>query len=186
MTFENYLSEVEREAARVEELVHEIPGLNSAQLNWRPSENSWSAGECFQHLIKINDYYIEHFKKAGEDPGKKVSELGKFKSTLGGKFVLRGVNPEQKFKAKTSREYNPINSNIDGNIIKKFLEQHQLIKSLAAKCRGADLNKVKIASPFTKLIRYNIGDAFMIVMLHNQRHILQAKRVMENPGFPGK
>ena len=100
--------------------------------------------------------------------------------------MLRGVNPEQKFKAKTSREYNPINSDIDGNIIKKFLEQHQLIKSLAAKCRGVDLNKVKIASPFTKLIRYNIGDAFMIVMLHNQRHILQAKRVMENPGFPGK
>ncbi len=79
-------------------------------------------------------------KKAGDDPGKKISGQGKFKSTFGGKFVLRGVNPGQKFKAKTSKNFNPINSNIDGNIIKKFLEQHQLIKSLAANCRGVDLN----------------------------------------------
>jgi len=184
MTFENYLSEVEKEARRVEELVKELPELNNAQLNWRPSENSWSAGECFRHLIIINQYYVDHFKKTAGGPDKKLNEHGEFKKTLGGRFVLHGVNPNQKFKAKTKERFNPIHSSIPSNIIDNFLEQHKLIQSLAVRFRGIDLNKIKIASPFTKLIKYNIGDAFMIVMLHDQRHILQAKRVVENPDFP--
>jgi len=185
MTVENYLSEVEKESRRVDELVEGIPKLSKAQLNWRPLENAWSVGECFEHLIRVNEYYIDHFKKAAEDPEKRLKVRKEFKTTLGGGFVLYSINPKQKFKTKTNKEFNPIHSGVDLNIIKKFLEQHEVIKTLAGKCRGVDLNLIKIASPFTKLLRYNIGDAFMIIMLHNQRHILQAKKVMENPAFPG-
>ena len=28
--------------------------LSAAQLNWKPSAEQWSVGQCFEHLIKTN------------------------------------------------------------------------------------------------------------------------------------
>lgn len=184
MTYETYFSLIDKETRIVDMLLEGITQLNKNQINWRASGNSWSAGECFEHLLRMNEYYIIHFEKASGSTANNFNFQSKFKSTLGGKFVLVGVKPDQKFKAKTSRKYNPLNSDIDPGIVEKFLKQHEIIKSLIKKCRGADLNKIRIASPFTKLLKYNIGEAFMIIMLHDQRHILQAKKVIDNPNFP--
>jgi hypothetical protein len=47
-----------------------------------------------------------------EDPEKKLKDQGEFKNTFGGKFVLRGVNPNQKIKARTRKKFNPIHTSI--------------------------------------------------------------------------
>jgi hypothetical protein len=88
MTLENYISEVEMEAEIVDEMVKEVPNLSRAQLNWRALEHSWGIGECFEHLVRVNEYYIEHFRKAAADPENKLKDKKKFKKTFGGRFVL--------------------------------------------------------------------------------------------------
>ena len=37
--------------------------LSPNQLNWRPSDNQWSVGECFEHLMRTNSKYIPHYQK---------------------------------------------------------------------------------------------------------------------------
>ena len=33
-------------------------GLSPAQLNWKPSAERWSVGQCFDHLITTNRTYL--------------------------------------------------------------------------------------------------------------------------------
>ncbi len=40
--------------------------LSAEQINWRPSSEGWSVGQCFEHLIKTNElFYAELDKIAG-------------------------------------------------------------------------------------------------------------------------
>jgi hypothetical protein len=32
-------------------------GLSSEQLNWKPAAESWSVGQCFEHIIKTNEQF---------------------------------------------------------------------------------------------------------------------------------
>jgi len=58
------------------------------------------------------------------------------------------------------------------------------MKSLAENLTGTDLKKLKICSPISPLIRMNLGDAFLINLYHDQRHLNQAERILNNKSFP--
>ena len=50
---------------------------------------------------------------------------------------------------------------------------------------GLDLNSITITSPVSRLITYSLMDAYRIIVVHEQNHLVQPRRVMESPGFPG-
>ena len=35
--------------------------LSDEQLNWKPRPESWSVGQCLDHLAVINPFYLSHF-----------------------------------------------------------------------------------------------------------------------------
>ena len=47
-----------------------------------------------------------------------------------------------------------------------------------------DVEKIIISSPVTKLVTYSLMDAYRIIITHEQRHLLQAKKVSKTDGFP--
>lgn len=47
-----------------------------------------------------------------------------------------------------------------------------------------DLEKIVISSPVTSAVTYSLMDAYRIIVVHEQRHFQQAKRVIEETGFP--
>ena len=48
---------------------------------------------------------------------------------------------------------------------------------------GVDWNQ-KIISPFTVLLKFRLGDVFLFVVAHHQRHLNQAMRVKQESSFP--
>ena len=50
--------------------------------------------------------------------------------------------------------------------------------------RGVDLEGITITSPVSSFITYSLMDAYRIVVVHEQNHFVQAKRMLEMPGFP--
>jgi hypothetical protein len=42
-----------------------------------------------------------------------------------------------------------------------------------------------MTSPFVKVIAYSVLDGWRLVVAHGWRHVEQARRVTESPGFPG-
>ena len=70
-------------------------------------------------------------------------------------------------------------------IIASFVEQQDQLLRLIEATRGLDLNGITITSPVVRLVTYSLMDSYRIIVVHEQNHFDQAKRVMELRGFPG-
>ncbi len=155
--------------------------LSPEQLNWRPSENQWSIGECFEHLMRTNNKYIPYYQKF-VFTGIKNKPVP-FTHTLVGKMVMNSMKPENKRKAKTPSSFNPIGSLVKESIVNDFLLQNNEIIDLVSRIDMLKL-KEKITSPFAKYVKYNAGDSLMIIAYHNLRHLQQVQNVTQSNGFP--
>jgi hypothetical protein len=61
---------------------------------------------------------------------------------------------------------------------------HDALERVVRDSNGLDLERVKVRSPVTRLIRYNLGMAFWIQTAHDRRHLSQAREIRNAPGFP--
>jgi hypothetical protein len=102
-----------------------------------------------------------------------------------GRYLIKSMRPENPKKMKTTAKAYPSASEIDGDIIERFAEhQNQMITSLQKLPANIDPAKQMITSPLLSVVTYSLDDTFTILVVHCQRHFLQAKRVTENGGFP--
>jgi hypothetical protein len=159
-------------------------GLSPAQLNWKPSAEQWSVGQCFEHLIKTNRGFIPSLEEAARGARKgnlweRVSPL----SGLFGRVLVRTMSSRRKFKAP--RGIKPTSSDVDAGVVGKFVgQQDELAGLMSAAAAGADLRRTVVTSPIAGFVTYSMLDACRIVIAHNRRHFAQAQRVTEAQGFP--
>jgi hypothetical protein len=160
--------------------------LISEQLNWKPSAEEWSVGQCFDHLINTNTPYFPELENIirGAKTNTVWQKLPFFPGFFG-RFVINAANPENAKKVKAPSVFRPSSSNIDAKVMSRFIEsQHRLVELMKAteKLPVAD---IIITSPVAAIVAYSLLDAYTIMALHNRRHFNQAKRVMESQEFPG-
>lgn len=161
-------------------------GLSSEQLNWKPAEKSWSVAQCVDHLITTHSLYFPLFEQL--EKGVITESFWERYSPFSGffgRFLIKGLRPENQNKMKTTSKAQPSASEIDGRIIERFSEhQNQLIEHLRRLPNDIDPARLMITSPLLGLITYSLDDAFTILVVHCQRHIGQAERVSQAEGFP--
>jgi DinB family protein len=161
--------------------------LIAEQINWKPNAESWSVGQCFDHLITTNGTYFPQFDQIVE--GKKRATLWEsmpFLPGLFGRLLINSLKPDSMRKLKAPQVFHPASSNVDPQIISKFAaNQNDLIRKIKGSAiEVIDLEKVIITSPALKIMTYSLIDAYRIIVVHELRHFKQAQRVMESPGFP--
>jgi hypothetical protein len=61
--------------------------------------------------------------------------------------------------------------------------QEQYIACLQA-ANGLDLQRAKVRSPGTSLIKLSLGQGFALMTAHERRHLWQARQVKNNARFP--
>ena len=159
-------------------------GLSGEQLNWKPSENGWSVGQCFEHIIKTNAEFYPEFDKlaSGERKNTFFQSYSPF-SGFFGRFLVKAVSEDsKKAKAPSKRIVPP--SDIGGDIIERFASHIEEVNQKVAACSGADRHKTVVTSPFLAVFTYKLDDAYTVLVEHTKRHFRQAKRVTETEGFP--
>jgi len=159
--------------------------LTAPQLNWKPSADRWSVAQCFDHLVTANRAFFPTFEKvlSGEKRNTFWESLP-WLPALWGKLLIQGVAPETKRKLKAPKIFHPSSSSVDGAIIRRFIDQQSQVIRYMKASEDLDLEKIIISSPVTNLITYSLMDAYRIIINHERRHFLQAKRVSERDGFP--
>ena len=160
-------------------------GLTAPQLNWKPGADQWSVAQCFDHLVTTNGTYFPIFEKvlSGEKKNTFWESLP-WLPGLWGKVVIRAVDPESKRKVKAPKVFRPSNSSVDGFVIRRFIDQqNQVIRYMKA-TEDLNVERIIISSPVTNLVTYSLMDAYRIIINHEKRHLLQARRVLETDGFP--
>lgn len=161
-------------------------GLTDAQLNWKPAPESWSIAQCLEHLTMATEKFEQYFTKAiarGRDKQPASGAVAYRPTRLGG-WLIKQLLPTTTRKLPAPKIFRPAeSSNIEG-ALDRFLRQHERFLTFVNEARGINYNKTKLRSPVTPLMRYSLADAFVITVVHGQRHLAQARRVRETPGFP--
>lgn len=159
--------------------------LTHAQLNWKPSAESWSVGQCFDHLINTNRTFFPEMERVA---------AGKFKSSLWarvspfsgliGRMIIGSLDPVKGRKTKSARVFLPASSDVDADVLEKFgRHQTELAERMRATA-GVDLRRTMVTSPVTAVATYSLLDAYRIMVGHERKHFEQARRVTQEAGFP--
>jgi hypothetical protein len=161
------------------EAVKSLQQLDQTLLNARLNEQSWSALECIEHLNRYGAFYIPEINQRLKSAKKENSE--NFKSTWLGNYFAVSLLPKEKLnKMKTFKSMNPMGSQLDHSTITTFLRQQKELLELLELAKTVNLNRVKTNISISKWIKLKCGDTFRVVIYHNQRHIEQAQRAIEN------
>lgn len=160
-------------------------GFSPKQLNWKPAAEVWSIGQCFEHLISANQGFFPQIDEVIRRE-KKTSlwQRAPIFPGIFGKLVIGAVSPQSPRKIKAPKIFQPTASAIDPLIIPKFLAQQQEVIDKIKATSEQDPKRVIIYSPVSKAVIYSLLDAYRIIAAHERRHFIQARRLMETPGFP--
>lgn len=181
MTSKDIIDKFLSEAPNLKAIVsNDFGELNEEQLNLKPSPDKWSVGECIEHLIVSHYVYLKNIRKVDVENISPGNDSKPFKHTLVGNLLINSVSPDATRKVKTFKVFKPSNKLLGMEIIADYHRSIDELIEVAKKFGGYDLNKVKISSPISSLIRLNLGDAFIIHLNHDRRHINQADKVSEN------
>jgi len=160
--------------------------LSAEQINWKPSEDEWSIGQCFDHLIISNRPFLTIIEeiRAGERR-RRIRERIPLLPPFFGRLLIRSLRADSGRKLKARPAFSPASSRISTGIIASFIEQQRELLQLMEATRRLDLDSVTITSPVARFVTYSLMDAYRIIVVHEQNHFVQARRVMDAPGFPG-
>ena len=159
--------------------------LSAAQINWKPDPKRWSVAQCLDHLIAGNRELHRPIDEIIEGrTTTRVLERAPRYARFWGRVMVRQLRPEAALKLTAPSRATPSASAIDPGIVRRFVDQQadtiRRVQALDARNRG----NMILTSPFAWPVVYRAIDACRIIVAHERRHIAQAQRVVDSPGFP--
>jgi hypothetical protein len=159
--------------------------LNQAQLNWKPSANQWSVAQCFDHLITANEHYFPIINTIiNGEKRTTIWERMPFLPGLFGNLLVKNLQPDAPRKLKAPAIFQPSSSNLDAEIIQRFVAHQHQLAGLIQSASTVDLHMTIITSPSLSFITYSLYDAYRLLVVHEKRHFEQARRVLASTQFP--
>jgi hypothetical protein len=158
-------------------------GLSPEQLNWKPTDDVWSVGQCLQHLYVANEVYLPAIAHALDDrPPSPVQDITP--GWFGRWFIRTYIEPSSRSKrARAPRKISPAGQ-IDPSVLDLFLRSNDVARDLVHRAGAYDINRIRFRNPFIPLLRFTVGTGLEIVWAHQRRHLLQAERIKQTPSFP--
>lgn len=163
----------------------ELGGLSNEQLNWKPNPDSWSVGECLDHLIISNRNYFPMLTAVAKgDQHQSFWTKLPILHNFWGKTIFKAVAEKVAKKSKSPSVFRPTRSTVDAGILAEFQKSHTEMIRLVRATDNVDHEKTIITSPAASFITFPLKYACLILITHEKRHFHQAVAVTKMPGFP--
>jgi hypothetical protein len=149
----------------ISQFIDMISMLDNGQINEIPYENSWTAGQLFNHIQKSTAGVVKAMKTDGKPTDKdsrdKITELKNIFLDVSNKFqspheIVPDAGPFEKQKT------------VD--------DLKQCFKDLEFYSRNTNLNEEMDGGPLGPITKYEL---LHFVLYHSQRHLRQMKRIYE-------
>jgi DinB family protein len=176
------ISELDAADRRAKELAQ---GLTPIQLNWKPSQDAWSVGQCLEHLRVTSEVYLPAI--AASLPDRPLLAVQDITPGWFGRWFIRNyIEPSSESKrARAPKKIAP-GPRVDPHILDLFLTGNQAARELVRRAGDYDVNRIRFKNPFIPVLRFTVGTGLEIVSGHQRRHLLQAERVKQAANFPGR
>jgi hypothetical protein len=153
-----------------------VENRDAGVLNWRPDDRRWSILQCIQHLALANQFLGASIERALSEGSKVGPESERIKPGMVWRFLLALVEPRVRLKGFAPNVLQPPPSLDAEPTLTAFRESHARLRALAARCHGVDVNRLRFRHPIVRL-RMSVGCAFLLLAIHERRHLLQAEEV---------
>jgi hypothetical protein len=148
----------------------------------QPAPGKWSAAQCLEHLNSYGRFYlpaIEHAISAARSQGQVAA--ASFTTGWLGNYFTNTMKPSANMKKmKAPKEHIPMVELDAVKVVSEFIDQQEKLLQLLDAASHVDLNKARVPISIAKFIRLKLGDVLLFVVAHNQRHIVQAGKAIEN------
>ncbi len=153
---------------------------DDAALARKPAAGGWSACECIEHLHITTELYaprvralIAQHGKPGSRPDDPVVRPGWFAA-----WFIRQASPANPRRLPAPKAFRVEPGAAGVASFERFAASQRTLGELIHQARGRPLNNSKLATPVSRLIRFTLGEALLLLVTHQQRHIAQADRAV--------
>jgi hypothetical protein len=159
-------------------------GLDTRQLNWRPDATRWSVAQCLEHLLAANRLMVRAAQDALDgSKSRTIWQRLPLVPGLFGRMLIRSQAPQATRKFTASPLATPASSDISADVVDRFIAQDHELVSWLQRLDEPRARRVIMTSPFVSFITYSVLDGARLILAHDHRHIQQAGRVLQLPGF---
>lgn len=141
---------------------------SKARFNIRLSKKKWSVAEHLDHMNKIYERYFEEMDKA-ERSDAAYSSNDNYNPRFFGKMFIKLMEPPPKIKLKTFKIFVPKQHQLFEIKQEFYRLRNELVERIN---RSVDYKKLKdkLNSPLSSLLRFQMGEAFLVLTAHDRRH----------------
>ena len=178
LSVEKYKQSLIDQIDDIKEKVHLIfDSPESGKFNQRIIEKKWSVFEHLDHMNKtVAAYFVQMDKIA---PNVSNNNVSSYQPGFKGNLFIKLMEPPPKIKLKTFGVFKPAADFNQEAISKKFLELRAEFESRVVEACTKGKLKSKLSSPVSNLLKFELGEAFLILTAHDRRHLYTINNLME-------
>jgi len=181
--------EIESFRRRFEQLSVEadalVRPLRDAQFAWQPAPDRWSVAQCIDHLNATARVYLPVLDEGISDAIRRgLYGPGPYRYNLVGRLHVWLMQPNSRVRGKARRAFYPALNRPRQEIMAAFRAYQVQYVDRLRQANGLDLARARAASPVVNWLPMPLGSAFALLIAHEERHLAQARRVIEMTGFP--
>ncbi len=155
--------------------------LSNKQMTAQPAPGAWSASQCLAHLNSYGRYYLPAIEKAmaavHTTPAAHYTAgwLGNYFYNI----MLPQGNGRPKKKMRSPKNHQPGLELNAARVVQEFIGQLEVLGRLLSEAQKTDLNRVRVPVSIAPFIKLKLGDTFLFLTAHINRHMRQAERALE-------
>ncbi|WP_118973026.1 DinB family protein [Taibaiella koreensis] len=155
----------------------QLQNLETKRLLQQRQDGGWSIAQCLEHLNSYGRYYLPAIEKGLRQAAPATKDT--FTSTWLGDYFTRMMEPGVK-KYKAPKDHRPAPELDAATVVATFIGQQETLLACLRKAQEIDMDKVRIPISIARWIKLKLGDVFRFVVAHDERHIQQALRQLNN------
>jgi hypothetical protein len=101
-----------------------------------------------------------------------------------GRALIRSQSPSSTRKYTAAPRVQPTASQIPADILQRFVAQHHDLAAWVQRLDEREAARTIMVSPLIGVVTYSVLDGCRLIVAHDWRHVEQAVRVTQSPGFP--
>ena len=162
-----------------------VTGLSDAEFAWQPAPERWSIAQCIDHLNATARVYLPVLDEGIADAMRRgLYSPGPYVYNWIGRIHVLVARPDSWIRVKAQRAFEPAPGRTRQEIMAAFRAYQVQYVDRLRQANGLDLARARVASPVVRWLPMPLGSAFALLITHERRHLVQAQRLLEAPGFP--
>jgi hypothetical protein len=140
----------------------------------RRADGGWSIGELLEHLCLANADYLRPMRVLVGAGAPARSGDGRWRASLMGGILRRSMESTRRLPAPRQIRPGP---EARAGVVDALVGTHDEVRDLMTRAAALDWRRLRMSSPWARLVRLNFGDACLVILRHGERHTTQAERL---------